>query len=208
MFRLLGAVLIILLCENSLTAQDGWQMKKNKEGIKISTRVSPRSAFNDIRVEMDLPGNIYQLAAILMDADQYVQWSYSVEKSVIIKKMTASSMVYYMEVNAPWPVTDRDLYAALDIRIDTVKHSMKVSTNGVKDFRPVSHARVRIPFSKSIWDVSTVSDDTIHLSYVLEIDPGGSVPGWIMNLFSTKAPFETFDRLKHKMTLLNSVVKN
>jgi hypothetical protein len=201
--RLSCFVLILLFCRDPLSAQNNWELKKNKEGIKISTRPSTRSAFNDISVEMDLPGNIYQLAAILMDADQYTKWSYSVEKSKVVKKISPYSFVYYMEINAPWPVTNRDLYAEINISLDSIMQSMKVYTKGSKDFRPPGHDLVRIPYSNSIWSVNTVSNHTIHLIYVLEIDPGGSVPGWIMNLFSTKAPFETFKNLKRKMTLLN-----
>jgi hypothetical protein len=196
-------VLVLFFCGYSLSAQNNWEQKKNKDGIKISTRPSARSAFNDIKVEMDLPGNIYQLASILMDADQYVQWSYSVEKSKVVKKINPSSFVYYMEVNAPWPVTNRDLYAELNISMDTVGHTLKVYTKGNKNFRPPGNDLVRIPYSNSTWSVSTVSGNAMHLSYELEIDPGGSVPGWIMNMFSTKAPFETFKNLKHKMSLLN-----
>jgi hypothetical protein len=198
---------VFLLGGLSLFAQNDWVQRKDKDGIIISTRSSGRSAFNDIRVEMDLPGNVYQLAAILKDADQYYVWSYSVKKSQIINKINPSSFVYYMEVNAPWPVTNRDLYAVFAVSIDTVLQTMHVSTVGERDFRPAGIDLVRIPYSKSQWYVSTISNNIIHLSYVLEIDPGGSVPGWIMNLFSTKAPFETFLNLKHKMARLNSGMK-
>jgi hypothetical protein len=199
--------LVLLFSGISLFAQNDWVQRKDKDGIKVSTRSSDRSAFNDIRVEMDLPGNIYQLATILKDADQYYAWSYSVKKSMIINKIDPSSFVYYMEVNAPWPVTNRDLYAVFAVSIDTALQTMHVSTMGERDFRPAGSDLVRIPYSKSQWYVNTVSNNAIHLSYVLEIDPGGSVPGWIMNLFSTKAPFETFLNLKRKMAMLNSGMK-
>lgn len=207
LLKLLCTLMILLLWGFTLFAQDNWVQRKDKDGIKISTRSSGHSAFNDIKVEMDLPGNIYQLATILKNADQYYEWSYSVNKSQIIKTINPASFVYYMEVSAPWPVTNRDLYAVFAVSIDTVLQTMHVSTLGERDFRPAGSGMVRIPYSKSQWYVSTVSDNAIHLSYELEIDPGGSVPGWIMNLFSTKAPFETFLNLKHKMAIQNSGVK-
>jgi hypothetical protein len=187
----------------TLSAQNNWVLKKDKEGIKISTRKSDRSKFNDIKVEMDLPGNIYQLAAILTDVGNYTRWSYSTKKSVLIKKASPSKLIYYSEFSVPWPASNRDLYAVFDINIDTVHKSLKIISVGEKDYRPVQNDLVRIPFSSGVWDIRTVSDKIIHLNYVLEVDPGGSIPAWILNLFGTKAPLETFENLKHKMELLN-----
>jgi hypothetical protein len=198
-----GFCLNMVLLAGSLHAQNKWIVRKEKEGIKISTRQSDRSLFNDIKVEMDLPGSIYQLATILMDVDQYTQWSNSLKKSVLIKKEGANKLIYYSEINAPWPASNRDLYAVMDITTDSVSQSLKVISVGEKNYRPAIKNLVRIPYSKGVWEITTVNNKSIHLNYVLEVDPGGSVPAWIMNLFSTKAPMETFESLKDKMALLN-----
>ncbi len=193
----------MVLLAGSLHAQNKWIVRKDKEGIKISTRQSDRSLFNDIKVEMDLPGSIYQLATILMDVDQYTQWSNSLKKSVLIKKESTNKLVYYSEINAPWPASNRDLYAVMNITTDSVSQSLKVISVGEKNYQPAIKNLVRIPYSKGVWEITTVTNKSIHLNYVLEVDPGGSVPAWIMNLFSTKAPMETFENLKNKMALLN-----
>jgi hypothetical protein len=194
---------ILVHLAGSLPAQNNWIIKRDKEGIKISTRHSDRSPFNDIKVEMDLPGNIYQLAAILLDVDQYTQWSYSIKKSSLIKKEGANRLIYYSEINAPWPATNRDLYANMQVTTDSAYQSLKVISVGEKNYQPANKNLVRIPYSKGVWEITTLTHKRIHLNYVLEVDPGGSVPAWIMNLFSTKAPMETFENLKNKMALLN-----
>lgn len=189
---------------HTLMAQNNWIIKKNKEGIKISTRRSDRSKFNDIKVEMDLPGTIYQLANILEDFAHYPQWSYSTKTAVLIKKVNPDNYIYYSNYSAPWPVADRDLYSIMETKIDSLLHSLKVISNGKSDYLPENRGLVRIPFSKSVWEITTVTPQIIHLIFVLELDPGGSVPAWILNLFSTKGPQVTFENLKHKMTLLNA----
>ena len=35
---------------------------------------------------------------------------------------------------------------------------------------------------------------SIHI-YIFEIDPGGSVPAWFVNMFADKGPYETFKQL-------------
>lgn len=196
--------LFIILCHvSSVKGQYNWVLKKDKEGIKVSSRHTDRSKFNDIKVEMDLPGNIYQLLNILLDVDKYSDWSYSVSKSELVKKLTPLKLVYHLEVTAPWPVTDRDLYAMFEVNIDSITRSIKILASGDSSYRPLIKDFIRIPHSKGVWDIRTVSSKIVHIVYILEIDPGGSVPAWIMNMFGIKAPFITFQNLKHKMVLLN-----
>jgi hypothetical protein len=197
----------MVLMGKPLLAQNNWILKRDKEGIKISTRQSDRSRFNDVKVEMDLPGNIRQLADILIEVDRYNQWSYSTKKSVLVKKITPNKLIYYSEISAPWPVNNRDLYAIIEINIDSVRRILNVISVGDKNYGPPRKDLVRIPYSKGVWYITTVSNKIIHLNYMLEVDPGGSVPAWILNLFSTKGPLETFKNLKNKMTLLNPDVK-
>ena len=201
--NILCTLFIFLCLGSSVKGQYNWVLKKDKEGIKVSSRHSDRSKFNDIKVEMDLPGNIYQLLHILLDVDKYSQWSYSVSKSELVKKINPLKLVYHLEVTAPWPVTDRDLYATFVVNIDSVARSIRIVAAGDSSYRPVNKNFIRIPHSNGIWDIKTVSNKIIHIVYILEIDPGGSVPAWIMNMFGTKAPFITFQNLKHKMILLN-----
>lgn len=200
-YRTFFFVLFFIIHGEILLAQNAWVLKKDKEGIKISTRQSDRSKFNDIKVEMDLPGNIFQLSSILMDVNQYNQWSYATRKSMLIKKTASNRLVYYSEFNTPWPATNRDLYAEMEVDIDSASKLLRVVSVGNRNYLPVNSDLVRIPYSKGVWDISTVTNKIIHLKYVLELDPGGSVPAWILNLFSTKAPFETFKNLQTKMAL-------
>lgn len=196
--------LVILLHSSYLSkGQYSWVLKKDKDGIKVSSRHTDRSKFNDIKVEMDLPGNVFQLADILLDIDKYSQWSYAISKSELVKKISRLKLVYHLEVSAPWPVADRDLYAMFDLNIDSAARSIKITAAGDSGYRPVNKEFIRIPHSKGVWDIRTVSNNIIHIVYILEIDPGGAVPAWIMNMFGTKAPFITFQNLKQKMVLLN-----
>jgi hypothetical protein len=96
----------------------------------------------------------------------------------------------------------------IDVNIDSAARSIKIIAAGDSGYRPVNKNFVRIPHSKGDWEIHTVTNKIVHIIYILEIDPGGSVPAWIMNMFGTKAPFITFQNLKRKMILLNPGVMN
>ena len=43
------------------------------------------------------------------------------------------------------------------------------------------------------------TDSKLKVNYVIHVDPGGQIPTWIANLFSTQGPYETFKNLKDRL---------
>jgi hypothetical protein len=180
-----------------------WTLRREKDGIDIYSRPSDCSKINDIRVDMDLTGTVEQLAAILRDVNNYTDWVYATRTARMIRKVSENEFIYYAEVGTPWPAANRDYYADLKITLNPAIHSMNVVSVGMKDFQPEKKDFVRVPMSRGSWTVTTQSTRKIHLQYILQIDPGGSIPAWILNSFVAKAPLETFSNLKKKMEDLN-----
>jgi hypothetical protein len=86
---------------------------------------------------------------------------------------------------------------------DSAAHSLRVVSVGIKDFLPDKNGIVRVAKSKGNWIINSLPGKAMHLNYTLEVQPGGIAPAWIINLFSTKGPLESFVHLKQKMTALN-----
>jgi hypothetical protein len=180
-----------------------WMLKDQRDGISVYSRHSELSRFNDIEVEMDLPGTTAQLFSILMNVEKYPEWAFSTKSSTLIKRIGNNELIYYSEISAPWPLSNRDFYADVSISCDSSKHSWCMVSTGLKDFLPEKKGLVRIPRSKAVWNISQKSDKVIHLQYVLQVDPGGCLPAWIANMFATKGPMQTFASLRKKMEALN-----
>ncbi len=203
LLRGLLGITFILLFEISLCGQNNWTLQKEKDGIKISSRHAISSQFDDVRVEVDLPGNLEQLKLILLDIQHYKDWSYAMKKSVLIKQLGSGKLIYYSEIEVPWPATDRYFYANFDLREDTVGHTIKVISVNLPDYLPASKDLLQVTSVKGLWNISTISKNSIHVDYILELNPGGSLPAWVINLFLTKGPLETFENIKQKMSALN-----
>jgi START domain len=180
-----------------------WTLKKEKDGITIFSRHSDFSKFNDLRIEMDLPGNVSQLSGILMDVERYTDWVYATRSSILMKRISENEVIYHSEIGAPWPASNRDFYADVKSTLNLANQTLIVASNGMKNYQPEKKDFVRVPMSKGLWTVRTESGNRIHLQYILQMDPGGSLPGWILNTFATKAPIETFSNLKRKMEEMN-----
>ena len=201
--KLLCWLILAIAVEGSVWAQNSWIVQKEKDGIKISNRRSATSAFNDVRVELDLPGNLDQLAAILLDVKKYREWAYATKEAFVVKQMGPNKLIYYSEIEVPWPATNRYFYAGFEIKKDPAGHSMQVVSTSIPFEAPVPKDLVKVTYSKGEWNVTTISKKSIHVNYTLELDPGGTLPAWVLNLFSTKGPLETFQNIRKKMIALN-----
>jgi len=199
----LRTIALFLIFEQSLFAQNEWTVLKEKDGIKISSRHSPVSPFNDIRVELNLTGNIDQLEAILVDVNRYKEWSYATKVSKLIQSMGPGKLIYYTEIEVPWPATNRFYYANFDLKKKPAEKSMHIIAENIPNYQPVPKDLVQVPLTRGSWNVTTINSKSIHVDYVLEMNPGGSLPVWVLNLFSTKGPMESFENIKKKMKDLN-----
>jgi hypothetical protein len=199
----LSVLLLLLLIETPSVAQNDWSVLKVKDGIRISSRHSPASPFDDIRVELDLTGDIEQLEAILVDVNKYKEWSYATKVSRIVKTMGPDKFIYYTEIEVPWPATNRCFYANFELKKNVSEKSMQVIAINLPDYGPIPKDLVQVPLTKGSWEITTITNKSIHVDYILEMNPGGSLPVWVLNLFSTRGPMETFENIKKKMIKLN-----
>jgi hypothetical protein len=178
-------------------APGGWSLKRDAEGIKIYTRSLTDASSNvkALRVTLTTAGTPAALAKILLDIPGQKNWVYSTKSSRVLKKVSESEVIYHSEKTMPWPVTNRD--AVMHLRIAT-------AANGVMNVRAATtdypYAKkddvIRVPSSTVVWRVTPTSPTEIKIEYEATLDPGGSVPAWVTNLFITKGPYETFKKLK------------
>lgn len=184
----------------SVHAQNEWRLKKELSGIKIYMRTNEHSSFNEIKVEMTIQSKLSSLVALLLDVPNHAQWVYNVRSSSILKKIADNELYFYEVINSPFPASDRDLVVHLKITQDSQTKAMSVSAINIPNYIPQKKNIVRVPVSNESWKVTPVNN-TLRIEYYLEIDPGGSVPAWLINNFAEKGPYESFKHLQAQVNI-------
>ncbi|MCW3123667.1 MAG: lipid-binding domain protein [Flavipsychrobacter sp.] len=177
-----------------------WELKKDKDGIKVYTGTVSNSNLKAVRAVFTLNASMSQLTALLLDTKAHEQWVYNTKTSYTVKKVSANNLVYYSEVSMPWPLANRDVVVEMAITQQPVTKVLYVTANTAPGSVPVSKDKVRVPLSKVSWVVTPIGKNKLSVEYVAEADPGGEVPAWLVNSFTTKGPFETFKKLKELVT--------
>jgi hypothetical protein len=200
--------LLFLLFANCALAQghEDWVLKENNDGVKIFTRDVENSKIKAIKVECELDVTLSQLVAALMDIKNSEEWLYHTADNYIVKQVSPSELYYYSLVEMPWPVSDRDFIAHLVVSQDPVTKVVTIDAPCIADMVPVKPGIVRIANSKGKWVLSPMNKARVKIVYTLHADPGGSLPAWLINMFVTKGPSQSFRKLK--VHLQKPVYKN
>jgi hypothetical protein len=195
-FKTVVLLLPLMLLNSFASAGGKWALKKDSEGIKIFTSEVANSDVKARRAELTTAGTPAQLAAILMDINKQKDWVYSTESSNVVKKISSTELIYYSEKDMPWLVTNRDAVMRLKIEQNSSTGVMTVTANTVDKLVAAKKDVIRVPSSTVSWVVTPTGSNSMKIVYEAELDPGGSVPAWIVNMFTTKGPLETFKKLK------------
>jgi hypothetical protein len=181
-------------------AQVAWVLKKDKESIRIYTRDTENSSFKSVKVTCTIPGTLSQLTALLLDVNAHKRWVYNTKTSYLVKQINQNQQIYYSEIDLPWPLANREVVVFMNIVQDPVSKVLQVNIDNAENQIPVKSGTVRVPASSVIWKVTPLEGKLLSIEYFGQVDPGGGVPGWVANPFTTKGPFETFKRLRQLIT--------
>lgn len=198
MLRLLIPVLFSFFI-NTCSAQYNWKLEKEKNGIKVYLSNLKASDFKAVKVECTFPGTYAKLINILSNVSQLNQWVYKNKTGYLIKQNNPFDFTYYIETYLPWPMNNRDGVIHLRIKTDSLPRLLTIAGTGEPELIPEIPGKVRMSHFKSIWKVIMLSPQLIHITYILELDPGGGIPAWMANSFADKGPYETFVNLAEQL---------
>jgi hypothetical protein len=180
-------------------AQYTWKLEKDNNGIKVFSSEMANSSFKAVKVECILEGNYQKLLSVLSNVPKFSEWIYRTELTKMVRKPGPGEFIYYSLTNLPWPMSNRDVVIRVQVKTDSMPAFMVISGVDVPDEVEEIPTRVRVKHYKAYWKVSMPTAATVKILYILELDPGGTVPAWIANMFVDKGPYETFVKLAEQL---------
>ena len=104
-----------------------------------------------------------------------------------------------MKINSPWPATDREMVMKFQLLKVSEKH-FRVNNEALQDYIPKEEDYLRVPYLKSTTDIYVINNNRVDVVFFMELNPGGNVPVWLINMASTGGPVETFQNVQRILT--------
>ena len=199
-FTIAGKVLTVgfLLVSISLTAQS-WELKNEVEGIKVYTRTVENSDIKAVKVECTIEATLSQLTAVLLDIPASDEWVYATKFCRAEKIISPQELIYHSEINVPWPASNRDFIVRVKLKQDSITKKLIIDGENLPHYLKERENVVRIKHTESNWTV-TPRNKYLDIVFTLHVNPGGSIPAWLVNLFATRGPLETFRNLRSQVS--------
>jgi hypothetical protein len=185
---------VFLIWFSAGMAQGKWELKKNENGIEVFTRKAATGNLKELRVLCELDATKAQLISTLQDINNYNAWVYCNKKSNILKTISPEKIIYYTQTHLPWPLKDRDLI--VELNINPSPDILNVQVKSLPDYLPKNSNYIRVPYSLAMWKVTQTPNNKLKVDYTFSVDPGGSIPPWIVNATLTVGPYNSFMKLR------------
>jgi hypothetical protein len=187
-------LLFYLLASFTCLAQE-WELKKDKNEIKIYTRSISYSKIKEYKAVMTVNTTLKQAFNVIMDAENLWKWNYKTENSRILKKVSETSQIIWIKNNLPWPVLNRDHISLVKV-VEHTSSKIKITlTPDITVYHPKEKHTIRVANFNGYWLLEKTKQG-IRITQQLFGDPGGNMPSWLLNSLITTAPYHSFANLK------------
>lgn len=194
---------LILLFINPFPEPE-WNLKKDKDGIKIYTRSVEGSSFEEYKAIATIDNsNLTELLTVILDVKNYGSLFPDCMNPRVLKQEGKYYDVHYIQVKAPWPLKNRDtVYEQTTVINENGKHAM-VTLKPLPDYIAEVKDFIRIREGSGFWELTEDDNKNVKVIYQFHGEPGGEIPAWLANSFVVGHPFETLKNLKNRVKTNN-----
>lgn len=178
---------------------ENMKLVKQVNGISIYKVKDDHETLNRVIARTELSSNYMDVLCLIKDFGHQKDWVYANHDAFILDSIGPYKWIYYGVSETPWPILDRDVLAEVELTIADDKSHIIIHSVAKPDIIPPSDELVRIQMMDSKWKITKIDKTHSIVELDIMVDVGGSVPHWLVNLFSSKGPMGTFKNLKKEL---------
>ena len=173
-----------------------WELKKEKNNVKVFVRASDGSNITEIRVLSSVKASVEKLVETLYDIDSHHEWVANLEMTTILKTVNKREIYYYYQADVPWPFSNRDDVMRFVMEEHPDNGAVTIIFSGHPDYIPKKNKIVRLSLNKGYWKFTPTSNGDTEIEYLFFTDEGKGYPKWIVNMFIVDGPYDMILNLK------------
>lgn len=185
----------LLVGAHAMAGDDGWQLTSDHDGIQVYTRQPADSRLKAFRgvttITLDDP---YAPVAVVNDYANVPRWLHFVTSVQEIGRRGPLDRDLIFQVDLPWPVSDREALVRARAWNPAGTFDTVIRFSNAPALLPPNGDIVRFPELDARFDFHWAGGNRLVLTYELVADPGGYLPGWLVNLVLRDAPRVTLER--------------
>ena len=190
--------LSVLILPVEIRSQD-WEFVKEKDGIKIFTRLEPGNNFKSFKGELEISAEVSEVCSLIEDVERFVKWDEDVRLIKVLEHEPGEFLKYYVIYDVPWPFKDRDLCVETHITSNQLDGSIFLKSRPIPDAYPPGEDCVRITNYWQNWMIQPTETGMVRIILEGYADPSGDIPAWIANLAITDTPLSMLIAIREEI---------
>ncbi len=178
-----------------------WDKKETEENITIYTRPHPNSNFKAFKAVAIIDAPLNNIMAVMANPKSCMEWVLGCTEASSFDETSFNDRYAYSVNDMPWPFKDRDY--ALHIRTSSDPKSGIIlmhmgATNSKKE---ISDEFERVHVAQTVYSFEALDDNTTKMVWLQHTEPGGILPGWLVNSLIIDIPIKSLQALERTAKL-------
>jgi len=171
---------------DAASCDEGWELRVERDEVRVWRRHVPGSAFDEIRGNGMLKAPPSVVLALLMrgDAKTIREYNPMYAEGHDLQQLDGNTKVSYGSVRSIFPFKPRDTVTRVTRReLPTLGGTVLLLEAVEHPAMPVRHGFVRAKILKGMHLVQPVASDpkVTNFTFLQQVNAGGAVPAWLMN---------------------------
>jgi hypothetical protein len=186
-----------LVFKNSLIfSQEAWDLNRDTKGIKVFSKEIEGYNFKSFKAITNINGSVHDFVFLLTDIANFPKWGHQIKSAKILERAGDTLQIYYSIAKVPFPYKDRDGIYLNRFKWNLDAKTLMVEIEVLTDYLDKDEKYIRVK-GYGYWKIVVVSENSMEVTFSMQLDPGGSIPSWLANMFVDGAPYHTLLNLKN-----------
>ena len=181
----------------------GWKRIRSQNGIKVYQRKEPKRELPSFKGIGLVNADMYMILAVLRDGSRRKEWMSKSGVTRVLRRKSDFEAISYQQTLAPWPVSDREVVMHTQVYLRREPLEMIATFDDVKwrgSIRGVDREDfVLMPYLRWYWRLTPKGPGRTEVTYMVNTDPGGLLPNFIIRRVTRDIPYWTLIGLRKQV---------
>jgi len=184
-------VLVFLIAAipfNCFAEENEWELRKNKNGIKVFTKEREDTHIYMYKVITRFAANPEKIYRQVVDFRENLKYMELVDSMELLVDQRDKRYRNYMHFDMPWPVKNREM--VMEMKVQFTKDGIYLESHNVAGVLRKNEETIPIKDFREKWKIEeSMNGNDSKITVTGWVNPGGAIPVWVVNLFSAQTPY-------------------
>lgn len=191
--------LVLFVGGGAALAAEEWKViDKTDEGYEIASREVAGQEVPTMRGRGVLNADVLQVLAVLLDAPRTKEWAEGATWTKVLEQQGILATLLHTYSDLKWPVSDRDAITRAKLIVLKPGEAYELAMTAEPNALPEMDGVVRIKRSDVHFVLKKQGEGKVWVEYMVDADPGGRLPKWLIRWASKSIPGDTLRKLQER----------